>query len=104
MRERDDETRASTPEPAMACNDEDERELRHVATMIDELSRVEIGDRPVATTSVMHPAYWRARLDAIRARVRAGSRAATLAQMLCDRLDELERRQWRDGPRGKRKR
>ncbi|WP_010099690.1 hypothetical protein [Burkholderia ubonensis] len=88
----------------MACNDEDERELRHIAAMIDELSRVDIRDRPVASTSVMRPAYWRARLDAIRARVRAGSRAAMLAQMLGDRLDELERRQWRDGPSGKRKR
>ncbi|WP_232453401.1 hypothetical protein [Burkholderia ubonensis] len=72
--------------------------------MIDELSRVDVRDRPVASTSVMRPAYWRARLDAIRARVRAGSRAATLAQMLGDRLDELERRQWRDGPSGNRKR
>ncbi|AOI74629.1 hypothetical protein WI36_05075 [Burkholderia ubonensis] len=88
----------------MACNDEDERELRHVAAMIDELSRVDVSDRQVATTSVMDPAYWRARLDAIRSRVRAGSRAATLAQMLGDRLDELERRQWRDGASGKRKR
>ncbi|WP_230459516.1 hypothetical protein [Burkholderia ubonensis] len=72
--------------------------------MIDELSRVDVRDRQIAATSVMHPAYWRARLDAIRAQVRAGSRAAMLAQMLGARLDELERRQWHDGPSGKRKR
>ncbi|WP_232448118.1 hypothetical protein [Burkholderia ubonensis] len=44
----------------MACNDEDERELRLIAAMIDELSRVDVRDRPVASTSVMRPAYWRA--------------------------------------------
>ncbi|PCE33410.1 hypothetical protein [Burkholderia ubonensis] len=87
----------------MACNDEDERELRHVAAMIDELSRVDVRERS-GTTTVLHPAYWRTRLDAIRERLHAGGRAATLAQTLCERLDELERKQWRDGPNRRRKR
>lgn len=79
----------------MAFNDEDERELRHVAAMIDELCRVDTRER--ATTAVMRPAYWRARLDAIRARQHAGGRSAMLTRTLVERLDELERRQWRDG-------
>ncbi|RQR65820.1 hypothetical protein DIE19_05250 [Burkholderia sp. Bp9126] len=79
----------------MACNDEDERELRHVAAMVDELCRVDSRER--AAAAVMRPAYWRARLDAIRVRLHASGRAAALSRTLVERLDELERRQWRDG-------
>ncbi|TCW85094.1 hypothetical protein C5O80_07605 [Burkholderia sp. SRS-46] len=88
----------------MACNEEDERELRHVAAMIDELCRLDTRACASATTVVMRPAYWRARLDAIRVRLRAGGRAAMLTRTLAERLDELERRQWRDSARRKGKR
>ncbi|MBN3792867.1 hypothetical protein [Burkholderia sp. Ac-20353] len=81
----------------MAWDDEDERELRHVEAMIDELSRVDARECATATTAVLRPAYWRARLEAIGGRLRAGGRAATVAKTLIARLDELERRQPRDG-------
>ncbi|MGU7769034.1 hypothetical protein ACV229_02460 [Burkholderia sp. MR1-5-21] len=88
----------------MAWDDEDERELRHVEAMIDELSRVDAREYSGATTTVMRPAYWRARLEAIGGRLRAGGRAATVAQTLNARLDELERRHRRDGDERKGKR
>ncbi|MGU7780908.1 hypothetical protein [Burkholderia sp. PU8-34] len=88
----------------MAWDDEDERELRHVEAMIDELSRVDAREYAGSTTMVLRPAYWRARLEAIGGRMRAGGRAATVAQALIARLDELEQRHGHDGDETERKR
>jgi hypothetical protein len=76
----------------MAWSDEDERELRHIAAMIDVLCRLDVDEREAAATVVMHTAYWRARVDGIRRKQRVGERVSTLTKILLERLDQLDAR------------
>lgn len=76
----------------MTWSDEDERELRHIAAMIEALCRLDVGERSAATSAVMQPAYWRARVEAIRCKHKHPSRdrVAILTTTLLERLDKLD--------------
>ena len=76
----------------MTWNDEDECELRHIGAMIEQLDRLDLDDRAASATSVLQPAYWRARLEAIQRKRPSSRRTMMLTKSLLERLDQLEAR------------